>query len=92
MAKTSEELQFAADRVAKAVEVACADIERLTERCAAYKSQVECGAIEIERLRAVLVDVERKIKLYGMNGRDRDEETTNEIADYITATLGIDEQ
>jgi hypothetical protein len=31
-----------------------AEIERLTERCAAYKGQVECGAIEIERLRVAI--------------------------------------
>ena len=33
------------------------DVERLTERCAAYKGQVEACAAEIERLRAALKEI-----------------------------------
>lgn len=34
-----------------------AEIERLTERCEAYKSQVLAGSIEIERLLAALAEI-----------------------------------
>ncbi len=34
-----------------------ADLERLRERCEAYKGQVKAGAAEIERLRAALTQI-----------------------------------
>lgn len=40
-----------------ALDSANEEIERLRERCQAYKGQVEAGADKIERLRAVLLQV-----------------------------------
>jgi hypothetical protein len=56
------------------------EIERLTERCAAYKGQVEAGAAEIERLRAIVAQCDKwepgirrraEIELFGFGGHEQ---------------------
>jgi len=40
---------------------ASTEIERLTERCAAYKGQVEAGAAEIERLKKANEELRKQL-------------------------------